>query len=186
MRTRTMQTCPFVCSVTKISGLNRSVKITDHFTKYTSANITYFTNCPLCKKLYIGETKRGLGDRFRNAFLTQRKTIKMHQVARYFNLTNHSKQLMAVCDLSLLQGSTKIFLKSAPLILTVSTRTYAFHSPNLFCCSCLAMHQPMVELHLSVFKPHTTHNSSIRCDEGLTLETPAFKSLYSGQFTLST
>ena len=38
----------------------------------------------------------------------------------------------------------------------------------------------------SVYKPHTTHNSSIRSNEGLTLETPAFESLYGGQFTLST
>ena len=36
----------------------------------------------------------------------------------------------------------------------------------------------------SVYKPYTTHNSSIRSDEGLTLETSAF--LYGGQFTLST
>ena len=35
-------------------------------------------------------------------------------------------------------------------------------------------------------KPHTTHNSSIRSDEGLTLETSAFESPYGGQFTLST
>ena len=39
---------------------------------------------------------------------------------------------------------------------------------------------------LSVYKPHTTHNSSIRSDEGLMLETSAFESLYGGQFTLST
>ena len=32
----------------------------------------------------------------------------------------------------------------------------------------------------------TTHNSSIRSDEGLTLEASAFQSLYGGQFTLST
>ena len=32
----------------------------------------------------------------------------------------------------------------------------------------------------------TTHNSSICSDEGLTLETSAFQSLYGGQFTLST
>ena len=37
-----------------------------------------------------------------------------------------------------------------------------------------------------VYKPHTTHNSSIRPDEGLTLETSTFASLYGGQFTLST
>ena len=30
-----------------------------------------------------------------------------------------------------------------------------------------------------------THNSSICSDEGLTLETSAFQSLYGGQFTLS-
>ena len=39
---------------------------------------------------------------------------------------------------------------------------------------------------LSVYKPHTTHNSSIRSDEGLTLETSAFESRYGSQFTLST
>ena len=38
----------------------------------------------------------------------------------------------------------------------------------------------------SVYKPYTTHNSSIRSDEGLTLETSAFESLDGGQFTLST
>ena len=47
-------------------------------------------------------------------------------------------------------------------------------------------HQPIAWLHLSVYKPRTTHNSSIRSDEGLTLETSAFESLYGGQFTLST
>ena len=38
----------------------------------------------------------------------------------------------------------------------------------------------------SVYKPYTADNSSIRSDEGLTLETSAFQSLYGGQFTLST
>ena len=33
---------------------------------------------------------------------------------------------------------------------------------------------------IAVYKPHTTHNSSIRSDEGLTLETSAFESLYGG------
>ena len=44
--------------------------------------------------------------------------------------------------------------------------------------------------YLSPFKPvcepHTIHNSLIRSDEGLTLETSASQSLYGGQFTLST
>ena len=38
----------------------------------------------------------------------------------------------------------------------------------------------------SVYKAYTTHNSSICSDEGLTLETSVFQSLYGGQFTLST
>ena len=50
----------------------------------------------------------------------------------------------------------------------------------------VTMHQPIVWLHLSLYKPHITHNSSIRSDEGLTLETSAFESLDAGQFTLST
>ena len=46
--------------------------------------------------------------------------------------------------------------------------------------------QQTAQLHLSVYKPHTTHCSSIRCDEGLTLETSDFESLYGSQFTIST
>ena len=58
------KTCPFVQNADKISGPKRSVKITDRFT-CTSANVIYCITCTLCKKLYIGETGRRLGDRFR-------------------------------------------------------------------------------------------------------------------------
>ena len=37
-------------------------------------------------------------------------------------------------------------------------------------------------LHLSACKLHTTHNSSIRSDERLTLGTSALESLYGGYF----
>ena len=47
-------------------------------------------------------------------------------------------------------------------------------------------HQPIAQIHLSVYKPPTKHNSSIRSDVGLTLETSTSESLYGGQFTLST
>ena len=63
-RTR-CKTCPFICNVEKLSGPKRSIKITDHFT-CTSANVIYCITCTLCKKLYIGETCRRLGDRFRD------------------------------------------------------------------------------------------------------------------------
>ena len=48
------------------------------------------------------------------------------------------------------------------------------------------MLSPIAQLHLSVYLPHITHNSSIRSDEGLTLEMSALDSLYGSQFTLLT
>ena len=64
MRSLTMQICPFIHNVEKISGPKRSIKIIDHFT-CTSANVIYCITCTYCSKLYIGETGRRLGNRFR-------------------------------------------------------------------------------------------------------------------------
>ena len=65
--------------------------------------------CTLCKKLYIGETGRRQGDRFREHLRDVEKDYKnaSKPVARHFNLPNHSKQHMSVCGLSLHQGSTE-------------------------------------------------------------------------------
>ena len=102
------KTCPFICNVEKLSGPKRSIKITDHFT-CTSTNVIYCITCTLCKKLYIGETGRRLGDRFREHLRDVEKDDKnaSKPVARHFNLPNHSKQHMVVCGLSLHQGSTE-------------------------------------------------------------------------------
>ena len=67
--------------------------------------------------------------------------------------------------LNLFAYMNKIDLSIRPILLLVSTNSIA---------PC------------SVYKPYTTHNSSIRSDEGLTLKTSAFQSLYGGQFALST
>ena len=56
----------------------------------------------------------------------------------------------------------------------------AFHATNLFCCFSRYQAPANSVASPSVYKPHTTHNSSIRSDEGLTLETSAFESLYGG------
>ena len=87
------KTCPFVQNADKISGPKRSVKITDRF-KCTSANVIYCITCTLCKKLYIGETGRRLGDRFREHLRDVEKDDKdaSKPVARHFNLPNHSKE----------------------------------------------------------------------------------------------
>ena len=133
------KTCPFTLNTSKISGPKRSPKITDLFT-YTSANVIYCITCTLCNKLYIGETGRRLGDRFREHLLDDEKNDKdaSKPVARHFNLPSHSKQHMAICGLSLHQGPTesrknlgkKSSSKSAPLIPTVLTNS--FHLTNVF------------------------------------------------------
>ena len=102
------KTCSFIYNVEKLSGPKGSIKITDHFT-CTSANVIYCITCTLCKKLYIGETGRRLGDRFREHLRDVKKDDKdaSKPVARHLNLPNHSKERMAVCGLSLHQGSTE-------------------------------------------------------------------------------
>ena len=97
----------------------------------------------------------------------------------YTNLPNHSKQLIAVCGLSLHLGSSesrktlgkKLSLTSAHLISTVSTS--AFHLTNLFLFS---RHHIPTNCVVPFFAyKNTTHNFSSRSDEGLTLESSAFK-----------
>ena len=85
------KTCPFIHNVEKISGPKRSIKITDHFT-CTSANVIYCITCTYCNKLYIGETGRRLGDRFREHLRDVERNDKdaSKPVARHFNLPNHS------------------------------------------------------------------------------------------------
>ena len=80
----------------------------DHFT-CTSANVIYCITCTYCNKLYIGETGRRLGDRFREHLRDVERNDKdaSKPVARHFNLPNHSKQHMAVCGLSLHLGSSE-------------------------------------------------------------------------------
>ena len=60
-------------------------------------------------QLYIGETGRRLGDRFREHLRDVEKNDKdaSKPVARHFNLPNHSKKHMAVCGLSLHLGTTE-------------------------------------------------------------------------------
>ena len=98
----------FIVNTSKISGPKRSVKITDRFT-CTSANVIYCITCTLCNKLYIGETGRRLGDRFREHLRDVEKNDKdaSKPVARHFNLPNHSKKHMAICGLSLHLGTTE-------------------------------------------------------------------------------
>ena len=122
-----------------ICDYKRSVKITDHFT-CTSANVIYCITCTSCNKLYIGETGRQLGDRFHKHLSNVEKNDKeaSKPVARHCNLPNHSKLHMAICGLSLHQGTMesrknleqKFIFQIGTLIPTVLTN--AFHLTNVF------------------------------------------------------
>ena len=94
--------------IEKISGPKRSIKITDHLT-CTSVDVIYCITFTFCNELYIGETGRRLGDRFREYVRDVERNDKdaSKPVARHLNLPNHSKQHMAVCGLSLHLGSSE-------------------------------------------------------------------------------
>ena len=104
-----------------------------------------------------------------------------------FNLFNHSKEHMSICGLSLRQGITDS-RKNLEQRFIFQIGTLNPHSINER--SSFNQFIPVFRVNsivpCSVYKPYTTHYSSIRSDEGLILETSAFQSLYGGQFTLST
>ena len=128
------RTCPF------ISGPKRTVAITDHFS-CISTNLIYCITCTLCKKVYIGETGRRLGDRFsehlRDVEINNKDASK--PVARHFNLPNHSQKHMEVCGLSLHLGNTesrkniehKFIFQIGTLSPCGIESTSVFHSSNL-------------------------------------------------------
>ena len=91
-----------------MTGPKRSIKITDRFTRI-SANVIYCIKCTLCKKIYIGETGRRLGDRFREHLRDVKRNDKdaSKPVARRFNLPNYSTQNVAIWGLSMYQGNTE-------------------------------------------------------------------------------
>ena len=100
------KTYPFIHNTDKVTGPKRSIKITDRFT-CTSANVIYCIKCTLCKKIYIGETGRRIGDRFREHLRDVECNDKdaSKPVTRHLNLPNHSTQNIAICGLSMHQGN---------------------------------------------------------------------------------
>ena len=101
-------TCPYITNTVSISGPKNSTQITDHF-DYTSRNVIYCIRCTACNQLYIGETGRRLGDRFREHLLDVKNNSQdfSKPVARHFNQPGHSNNNMNIFGLSLHQGNTE-------------------------------------------------------------------------------
>ena len=87
------KTCPFIHNTDKVR-----IKITDRFT-CISVNVIYCIKCTAYKKIYIGETGRRIGDRFREHLRDVECNDKdaSKPVARHFYLPNHSTQNMTIC-----------------------------------------------------------------------------------------
>ena len=114
------------------------ITITDFFYLYLSQYHLLY-NLHSLQKVIHWRDKETPGDRFRE-HLRDVENNASKPVARHFNVPNHSKQQMAVIDLSLHQTrkesrktleQNKVFFKSSLVFLTVSKN--AFHSTNLFC-----------------------------------------------------
>ena len=101
-------TCPFINSKTHIRGPNGSYQVNDHF-DCTTSNIIYCITCTLCNKLYIGESGRKLGDRFREHLLDikNKGSDLSKPVARHFNLPGHSHEHMEICGIYLHLGNNE-------------------------------------------------------------------------------
>ena len=76
---------------------------------YTTSNIIYCITCTLCSKLYIEESGRKLGDRFREHLLdVKNKGSELSKpVARHFNLPGHSHEHMEICEINLHLGNNE-------------------------------------------------------------------------------
>ena len=141
-RTR-CKTCPFISNTVKISGPNRSVKVTDYYT-CISTNVIYCITCTLCKKIYIGETGRRQADRFREhqRDAEQNNTDASKPVARHFNLPNHPTTTWLSAGYPYTRGTqeaAKISNKNSFFNWVHSLHTElrnASHSTNLFTNSC--------------------------------------------------
>ena len=87
------------CTFTNVSAFLDSpggrITINDKFT-CTSNNVVYVIKCRVCNKLYIGETGRRLGDRFREHLRSTRTTNTDLPVALHFTSHGHSTEDMLV------------------------------------------------------------------------------------------
>jgi hypothetical protein len=91
-------TCEHTSSTTSVHGPKGHHNIKNTFT-CISSNIVYALQCLQCGKLYIGETKRRLGDRFTEHRRDIIKNRSTSPVAQHFNLRSHSLDDISVLGL---------------------------------------------------------------------------------------
>lgn len=82
-------TCEHTSNVQTLVGPKSSWTVRSSYT-CTTRNLIYCITCTSCGKLYIGETKRMLAERFREHLRDIKKKSVTSPVAQHFNLSGHS------------------------------------------------------------------------------------------------
>ena len=97
-----------------------------------------------------------------------------------------------ICSLPLPVVRVKTFLSWMGLSISIKNLSNERSYSSTFfiylinsCVFYVTVFPPKAWLHFSAFKPHASHNSSIRSDEGLMFKTLALATLFSGQFSSS-
>lgn len=95
---RQCNTCIHTYNGTTIAGPDATFHVKSSFS-CTTKNVVYCILCINCGKLYLGETKRMLAERFREHLrdITKKKTTS--PVAQHFNSAGHSIDDIVVCVL---------------------------------------------------------------------------------------
>jgi len=86
---RRCNTCSHTNNTTNITGPNGSYTIRSSF-NCTTKNVVYAISCLCCGMIYIGETLRRLGDRFREHLRDIRNNTRTSPVAQHFHRPGHS------------------------------------------------------------------------------------------------
>ena len=105
-RTR-RKTCPFISNKVKISGPNRSAKITDHY-PCISVNVIFCITCTICKKIYVRRTMEKIGRPLSRTPTRCRK--KRHRCVKTSCApfqTNRSHHSMIICGFLLHHGNAE-------------------------------------------------------------------------------
>eukprot|EP00061_Rhincodon_typus_P005000 g23929.t1 len=90
--------CPYTSSLTPLPGPKTTFHIKQIFT-CTFVNVVYCICCFRCGLLYIGETKRRLGNRFVEHLLSVCDKRQHLPVANHFNCPSHSLDNMSILGL---------------------------------------------------------------------------------------
>ena len=88
-------TCDHTNNSSEIHAPNATYTVRSSFT-CTSRNVVYAICCLACGKVYIGETLRRLGDRFREHLRDIKNKSRTSPVAQHFNSPGHSVEDVTV------------------------------------------------------------------------------------------